>query len=208
MSFSLQLTLDFLHFVPWTCYALCSSGSLHKLFLLSGVFSPSFCHLMPLQPGCLNLNVTSVSVTDTTRAPARSIWFHSPQRRGREVSELYPRFTGYLCQGFTQEYKQGPVATHPLAFSESCCQEPGLENCWAGGPLMCPPGIIAKILHTQGDTESSTRRGGGGFVCTLLFVMDTAGMCRLWWAISFKGHCFNYMGSFVILKRAPQKIVL
>lgn len=68
----------------------CCPGSLHKQFLLSGVFSPSRCHLVPLQSGCLDLNGTSPGVTDTTSATVRSIWFHSPQRRGKEVSGLHP----------------------------------------------------------------------------------------------------------------------
>lgn len=64
-------------------------GSLHKLPLLSGVFSSSLCHLMPLLPGWLNLNITPPGMTDTTGTIARSSWFHSPQRRRREVSELH-----------------------------------------------------------------------------------------------------------------------
>lgn len=81
-----SLWISFIHFLEPAL----PPCSLHKLFLLSGVFSPSLCHLMPLQPGCLDLNITSPGVTDTTSATVRLIWFHSPQRRGRDVSGLHP----------------------------------------------------------------------------------------------------------------------
>lgn len=144
---------------------LCSPGSLHKPFPLSGVLS-SLSSPAWRRFSLDILAYTSPGITDMTRATARSIWFHSSWGNGGGPLNCTPWFTGYLCQVFTQEHKQGPVATWPLAFSESSCQVPGLKSCWARGPLPCSPRRTAKVARASlwGQTGSfRARREGGSF---------------------------------------------
>lgn len=149
MLLSTSLTLDFFIQLLEPAMPLCCLGSLHKLCLLSGVFSLS-----------LKQHQASSAWMSWQKHPS---FRHNRYHKGHSQVHLVPQpsgkggvspwVTGYLCQ-FTHKHKQGPVATCPLACLESCCQVQGLKSCWPGRPL--PRALrTAKVVqgaHTQENT--------------------------------------------------------
>ena len=126
-------------------------------------------------------------VTHSSILAWRIPWTEQPgrlQSMGSKKCQTWPTFWSLshsleTCQVFTQEHEQGPVATHPLAFPGSCYQELGLESHWA----WVPRHILAwgckrntGLSYSQRHSDLGKERRKDPWACTLLSVMDTAGM--------------------------------